>query len=64
MEIKRILDTSTAKYDLLNLNQKEFDMLVNAYQHYMYYIQHAPPSDEDSMWEKMQKIVHSSITIV
>lgn len=64
MEIKRKLDTSNASYDLTNLTDAEFTMLYKAYEYYANYTRHAPPSDEDSMWSKMQRLMNDRITIV
>lgn len=64
MEIKRTLDVSTAKYDLTNLSDEEFITLVKAYEHYLCYIHHAPPREDDSMWNKMQALEKERITIV
>lgn len=64
MEIKRTLDTSCAKYDLTNLTDKEFITLIKAYEHYLRYIQHAPPAEDDSMWNKMQTLEKDRITVV
>ena len=56
MEIKRTLNRENAKYDLLGLDNKDFTTLCRAYEHYMFYIRHCPPSETDSMWQKMQKV--------
>ncbi len=64
MKIKRTLDTKQASYDLLELNDEEFSTLVKSYGHYMYYIRHCPPAENDSMWQKMQKLMEDRITIV
>ena len=63
MKIKRTLDAHKALYDLIELNDEEFTMLCKAYEHYMFYIRHCPPADEDSMWNKMKKLLEDRITI-
>lgn len=64
MKIKRTLNTETATYDLTELTDKEFTMLVKSYENYMFYIRHAEPSEEDSMWQKMKKLMEDRITVV
>jgi hypothetical protein len=63
MKIKRTFDTTQATYDLLELTDQEFSILCKAYEHYMYYIRHCPPAEEDSMWQKMRKLMEERITI-
>jgi hypothetical protein len=64
MKIKRTLDTTNANYDLLELTDKEFNLLVRAYEHYMFYTRHCPPSEDDSMWQKMRKISEERIIML
>ena len=64
MQIKRILDTTKASYDLISLNDEEFSILCKAYEHYMFYIRHCPPAESDSMWNKMKKLQEDRISIV
>lgn len=64
MKITRKLDTSSATYDLTGLTDKEFNTLCRAYEHYMSYIRHAPPAEDDSMWRKMLTLQEDRVTIV
>lgn len=64
MKVKRTLDTSDATYDLLELTDKEFYILVRAYENYMHYIRHCPPAEDDEMWNKMRKLSEEKITII
>ena len=64
MKIKRTLDTTKATYDLIELTDEEFNILCKAYEHYMFYIRHCPPSEEDSMWQKMKKLSEERITVI
>lgn len=64
MQIKRTIDTSTATYDFLGVSQQDFNILFNAYEHYMSYIRHAPPAEDDALYNKMRKLMEDRITIV
>lgn len=64
MQIKTTLNTKDATYDLTGLTNQEFSVLCKAYEHYMYYIRHCPPDENDSMWSKMRKILGEKITIL
>lgn len=58
------MDTTDATYDLTELTDAEFNVLIKAYEHYMFYIRHCPPREDDSMWSKMQKLSKDRITVV
>ena len=64
MKIKRTLETKSAIYDLTELTDEEFSILCKAYEHYMFYIRHCPPAEEDSMWQKMRKLQEERIIIL
>lgn len=64
MKIKRTLDTKQASYDLLDLNDEEFSLIVRAYEHFMYYIRHCPPAENDSMYQKMKQLIDEKIIVI
>lgn len=64
MKIKRTLDTSTATYDFLEVSESDFNTMFKAYEHYMAYIRHAPPAEDDALYNKMRKLQEDRITVV
>lgn len=67
MEIKRQIDTTTAKFCLNDLNNLQFNFLRSAINHYAIYTHHCIPDKDTPIGELVEKIElmnNSSLTII
>lgn len=62
MEIKRVLDTVNAKYDLIGLTREQFSRIYRSYLNEMYRIRH--DCEGDDLLKKMQEMNNSDTLIV
>lgn len=69
MKIKRQLETSSAKYNLEDLSDRQFHFLMSAIQHYCYYTMRSLPEESEGdpfaeLYHKMLKMRESQITTI
>ena len=65
MKITRKIDTTNAKYDLLDLKHEEIMRLYNALSHYYSYINHLPIDEvEEELPKKLQEIISESVKTI
>lgn len=68
MEIKREIDTSLAKYSLINLNDEQFAFIESSLRYYCQFITHRDSMDEETplgdLMSKIKKMRESSVTII
>jgi hypothetical protein len=68
MNIKRQIETKSAIYDITNLNERQFSMLVAAFENYMYYTRHCLPEptegNEGELYDKLRKMRESETTVI
>lgn len=65
MEIKRTLDTVSAKYDLIGLDKKQFGQLFHAYEKQWYiYCNRYPEKGDDPLLDKMRQMIESDTLII
>lgn len=67
MKIKREIETASARYNIEDLNNEQFNFLVAACHHYCSYTCHCIPDKESVLGElidKLEKMRESSVTII